>query len=67
MGGRQGVPLPPAGVSALSSTISDSLNARPAAPAMGAMPAGLLLPPNLSQGKLLPTGYLAAGLWGCSS
>lgn len=67
MGGRQGVPLAPAGMSKLSSSISDSLNVRPAAPAMGAMPAGLLLPPNLSRGTLLPAAYLAAGLWGCSS
>jgi len=64
MGGRQGVPPAPAGMSALSSSISDSLNARYAAPAPGL--SGSLLPSTLSQGALLPAAYLAAGLWGCS-
>jgi hypothetical protein len=66
MGGRQGVPLAPAGMNALSSSISDSLNARNTAPVTGRISAGSLLQQNLSQGMLLPAAYLAAGLWGCS-
>jgi large exoprotein involved in heme utilization and adhesion len=66
MGGRQGVPLAPAGMSTLSSSISDSLNARYAAHAPGTISTGPLLQPTLSQGMLLPAAYLAAGLWGCS-